>query len=191
MTEAKTVAFFGGSFNPPHVGHVLAVAYALSTAPIDEVLVVPVYRHPFAKALVDYEHRRAMCELALGWLPGVRVSDVERELGGESRTLRTLQHLRDTHPRWRLRLLFGADVLADAAKWYRFDEVVALAPPVVLGRAGFAVEGAPEPVLPEVSSSEVRAELERGGADRLSSKVPARVLAYVREHGLYRSGVDG
>ena len=92
------VAVFGGSFNPPHVGHVLGVVYALSTAPIDEVLVVPVYQHPFAKDLAPFADRLAMCRLAFGWLPRVTVSTVEEELGGESRTLRTVEHLRADHP---------------------------------------------------------------------------------------------
>ena len=56
--EQKRVAVFGGSFNPPHVAHLLAAVYALSTAPIDEVLVVPVYRHPFSKSLIDFEQDR-------------------------------------------------------------------------------------------------------------------------------------
>lgn len=73
------VAVFGGSFNPPHVGHVLGVVYALSTAPIDEVLVVPVYRHPFAKPLAPFADRLEMCRLALGWLPRVTISRVEEE----------------------------------------------------------------------------------------------------------------
>ena len=51
MAAEENVAIFGGSFNPPHVAHVLAAAYALSSAPIDQVLVVPVYQHPFAKEL--------------------------------------------------------------------------------------------------------------------------------------------
>ncbi len=186
MTASLRVAVFGGSFNPPHVAHVLAAAYALSTAPIDAIVVVPVFQHPFAKELAPFDDRLAMASLALGWLPRVTVSDVERQLGGESRTLRTLLHLRSTQPNWALRLLIGADVLADAAKWYRFDEVMAVAPPLVLGRAGFAVDGAPEALLPEISSTEVRSTLGSGGASRLSSKVPASVLEYVENHGLYR-----
>ena len=51
LARRRRVAVFGGSFNPPHVGHLLGVVYALATAPIDEVLVVPVYQHPFAKHL--------------------------------------------------------------------------------------------------------------------------------------------
>ncbi|WP_437736591.1 nicotinate (nicotinamide) nucleotide adenylyltransferase [Sorangium sp. So ce1335] len=134
---ARRVAIFGGSFNPPHVAHVLAATYAIAVAPIDEVLVVPVYRHPFAKELAPYEHRLAMCHLALGWLPGVSVSTVERELGGESLTLRTLEHLAAEHPGWAMRLLVGADVLPDLPRWHRFDRIEQIAPPIVLGRSGF------------------------------------------------------
>ena len=125
----KRVAIFGGSFNPPHVAHVLAAVYALSTAPIDEVLVAPVFRHPFSKSLLDFEHRFAMCQLALGWVPRVTVSAVERDLGGESLTLRLVEHLARAHPAWDLRLLIGADVLADLPKWHRFDRIASLAPP--------------------------------------------------------------
>jgi nicotinate-nucleotide adenylyltransferase len=185
---------FGGSFNPPHVAHVLAVTYALSVAAIDAVLVVPVYRHPFSKELAPFEHRLAMCRRALGWLPGVSVSDVERELGGESLTLRTLEHLAATHPSWSMRLLVGSDVLADLPKWHRFDRIAQIAPPLVLGRAGFAVsnvEGAPgltatEALLPKVSSTEVRRALVSGDEEAVRHRVPRAVLEYIREHDLYR-----
>src|SRR5450432_1633002 len=73
------VFIFGGSFNPPHIAHVLAVTYVLSTAEPDLVLVVPCYRHPFAKDLCPFEHRLAMCERAMGWLPRTTVSRVEEE----------------------------------------------------------------------------------------------------------------
>lgn len=191
--EAKAgglrVAFFGGSFNPPHVSHVLAAVYALSTAPIDEVLVAPVYLHPFAKELADFDERVAMCQLAMGWIPRVRVTPVERELGGESRTLRTLEHLKVAHPDWSMRLMIGADVLADVPKWHRFDRIAELAPPLVLGRVGARTEGAPEPVLPSISSTEVREALAAGNLDAVSALVPASVLRHVLERGLYgRSG---
>lgn len=187
MTAQPTsVAIFGGSFNPPHIAHVLAVTTVLSTTDVSRVLVVPAFQHPFAKALVGYEERLTMCELAMGWIPGVEISRVEQELGGESRTLRTVEHLRATHPDWSLRLVMGADILAEAPKWYRFDEVARLAPPLVLGRIGVSHPEAPEPLLPEVSSTEVRAKLAEGDYDALSMLVPRRVLAFIRERGLYR-----
>lgn len=183
---ALRVAVFGGSFNPPHVAHVLAVTYALSTAPIDRVLVVPVFRHPFAKELATFAQRFEMCELAMGWLPRVEISRVEEELGGESRTLRTVEHLAASHPEWSLRLLIGADVLQDAPKWHRFDRIAELAPPLVLGRAGVSEPRAPPTFLPQLSSTEVRDALAAGDEEALRSRVPARVLEYIAANGLYR-----
>lgn len=201
--DRKRVAVFGGSFNPPHVAHLLAAVYALSTAPIDEVLVVPVYRHPFSKSLIDFEHRLAMCRLALGWVPRVTVSAAERDLGGESLTLRLVEHLAAAHPGWSLRLLIGADVLADLPKWHRFDRIAELAPPLVLGRVGVvpppdagagigragAIPMPSFPALPRVSSTEIRASVAAGALDEVRGRLPAAVLDYIAAHGLYR-GAD-
>jgi nicotinate-nucleotide adenylyltransferase len=189
----RRVAFYGGSFNPPHVGHVLGAVYALSTAPIDEVLVVPVYRHPFAKNLAPYEERVSMCRAALGWIPRVTVSTVEEELGGESLTLRTVEHLQKTQPGWALRLLVGSDVLADLPKWHRWDRIVEIAPPLVMGRAGAAassvevtwVGSKDAQMLPRVSSTEIRAALASGDLEALRPLVPAAVLAHIEARGLY------
>jgi nicotinate-nucleotide adenylyltransferase len=185
-TPGHRVAVFGGSFNPPHVAHVLAAVYVLSTEPVDEVLVVPVYRHPFAKELAPYEDRLEMCRLAFAWIPRVRISTVERELGGESLTLRTLEHLASSHPEWSMRLLLGADVIGDLSKWHRFDRISQIAPPLFVGRAGVATEGAPEPLLPKISSTEVRDAIGRGETPRVEKLVPHAVLAYAAARGLYR-----
>ena len=192
-SDKPRVAVYGGSFNPPHVGHVLGVVYALSTAPIDEVLVVPVYRHPFSKHLVPYAERLAMCQLALGWIPRVTISTVEEELGGESLTLRTVEHLAATRPDWTLRLLVGSDVLADLPKWHRWDRIAALAPPLVMGRAGVEAAGAEvtwvgaaeTPMLPRVSSTEIRAALAAGRYDEVRGLVPASVLEHIGARKLY------
>ncbi len=80
MSGASTVVVYGGSFNPPHVAHVLAVAYVLSTMELERVYVVPVYDHVFDKDLAPFEQRIALCRAAFGWLPQVQVSDVEAHL---------------------------------------------------------------------------------------------------------------
>ena len=181
------VVVFGGSFNPPHIAHVLGVAWVLATSDIDLVLVVPAFRHPFAKSLAPYADRVKMCELAMAWLPRVEVSRLEEELGGESRTLRTIEHLAKTHPDYKLRLLIGSDVLLESPKWFRFDAIAELAPPLVLGRAGFdATPQAPPTLLPGVSSTEVRALMAEGRWDELEPLVPRAVVAYAKERGLYR-----
>jgi nicotinate-nucleotide adenylyltransferase len=67
------VACYGGSFDPPHVAHVLLAAYVLTVEAFERVLVMPVFSHAFDKQLAPFEHRLRMCELAMGWLPRVEV----------------------------------------------------------------------------------------------------------------------
>ena len=189
MTGAPSkerVAFYGGSFNPPHLAHLLAATVALATEEIDRVLVVPTFQHPFAKALAPYDDRVEMCSRAMGWVPRVEISRVEEELGGESRTLWTLEHLQARHPNWSLRLLIGADLLLEAPRWFRFDAIQAIAPLLVLGRAGVETPGAPTPVLPAISSTDVRAKIAAGEWEALAPLVPKAVLHWIRERGLYR-----
>lgn len=179
------VAIFGGSFNPPHVAHVLACALVLTTEDVDRLLVVPAFRHPFAKPLAPYADRVLMCELAMACMPRVEVSRVEEELGGESRTLRTLEHLATSNPGWDLRLVIGADVLAEAPRWHGFDAIERIAPPIILGRTGVDAPAAGPPLLPEVSSTGVRAAIARGAWTEAAKLVPRSVLAHVRAQGLY------
>jgi nicotinate-nucleotide adenylyltransferase len=186
------IGIFGGSFNPPHLAHVLALAVVHARFDVDNLLVVPTYQHPFAKSLAPYEDRVKMCELAMGWLPRVEVSRVEEELGGESKTLRMIEHLHAKYPNKPLRFVMGADILVESSKWYRFDRIAELAPPIVLGRVGIDFEGAPTPVLPMISSTEVRAKLGQGdGSDvgPLEELVPRAVIEYARAHGLYKKTV--
>ena len=183
MGETLRVGIFGGSFNPPHVAHVLAASYTLLVAPVDCICVIPVFQHPFAKELAPFEARLRMCELAFEGVARVRVSDVERTLGGESRTLRTLEHLRETEPDWSMRLIIGSDVVADLPKWHQFERIASIAPPFVLARRG--VGESAKSVLPEVSSTEIRALAARGDIADLSLLLPQRVLTFMREQGLY------
>ena len=185
------VAVYGGSFDPPHVGHVLAAEYVLRAGGFDRVVVVPVFAHAFGKTLAPFEHRVAMTRLAMPHLERVEVSTIEEELGAPSLTLRTLAALISRHPDWACRLVVGADVLAEKHRWHAWDEVVRLAPLFLLGRAGVEDAESPEAVLPEVSSTEVRAALShRTGSARddatLAHLVPRAVLEYIDAKGLYR-----
>jgi len=105
------VAFFGGSFNPPHVAHQLVALYVLETEPVDELWLVPCWKHPFDKVLAPYADRLQMCRLAAAALGSrVKVSDVEGRLGGESRTLRTIKALQQERPDCQLHLVVGGDI---------------------------------------------------------------------------------
>lgn len=184
-SAVEVVGIFGGSFNPPHLSHVLAVTVVQSLYELDRVLVVPTFQHPFAKTLASFEDRVRMCELAMGWIPKVEISRVEEELGGESRTLRTLEHLAAKHPSWRLRFVMGADLVVESSKWYGFDRITALAPPIVLGRVGITYPDAPAPVLPQISSTEVRAAIGEDRVAAVAELVPRSVLTYAAAKRLY------
>ena len=179
-----TVALFGGSFNPPHIAHQMVCLYVLETQSVDALWMVPTYAHPFAKVLAPFDDRVAMCELAAAPLGDrVTVSNIERDLDGDaSRTLDTIEALQERHPGTSFRLVVGSDVLAETAKWHRWDEVARLAPPIVVGRAGH--DPGDGPALPEVSSSEVRVRIARG--EDAVPLVSRAVMDYVARRGLYR-----
>ena len=182
-----TTAVFGGSFNPPHVAHQMVCLYVLETHAVDRVLMVPVFKHPFDKQLVPFEHRFAMCQLAAAALGGrVEVSRVEQVMGGESsRTLDTLERLRSDAPGESFRLVVGADILGEAHKWYRWDEIQRIARPIVVGRTGFPPVPGAEIALPAISSTEIRAHLARAPVSEAAQLVPRSVLDYIAQHHLY------
>lgn len=178
------VALLGGSFNPPHVGHLIAAHFVRATQPVDEVWFMPSYRHPFGKALTAFEHRLQMCRLlcdeASGWL---KVSEVEREVPGDGRTVDTLEHLRRVQPGTNFWLVIGSDILPDLPKWKDFQRIEQLSRVLVLYRAGYPSPRAFGPPLAEVSSTEIRERLGRG--DVPSDLVPRQVLEYAHQHRLY------
>ena len=80
MSAPRTVALLGGSFDPPHIGHVLMASWALCQETVDEVWLLPTYAHPFGKNLSDFQVRCERCELAIDHLgPGARVERIEAE----------------------------------------------------------------------------------------------------------------
>jgi nicotinate-nucleotide adenylyltransferase len=187
------VAVYGGSFDPPHVAHVLTASHLLENGDFERVLVVPVYEHAFHKPLAPFEHRVAMCTLCFAGTNGVSVSDVEKALPRPSYTVRTLERIAQDHPDWSLRFVMGSDALGETDKWRDYERVQALAPPFVVTRVGHERPGLGPAVLPDVSSTRVRELLSRGPNDpaarrELEMLVPSAVIAYVDEHGLYRSG---
>jgi len=179
----RTLAIYGGSFDPPHIGHTLACAYVLAAHRVDAVLLVPTARHPFDKQLAAFGHRVHMCELAVRDLRRVEVSPIEGELGGQSLTLRLVEELQRRNSDATLRLVIGSDLLAETPSWHKFDEIIALAPLIVVQRAGH-VTAADAPVLPDVSSTELRRRLHAG--ESTEGLLDAVVVEYVQQHGLYK-----
>ena len=167
------VAVFGGSFNPPHVGHAMIAGWLGWTDRCDEVWLTPAHVHAFGKPLAPFAARVAACE-RLAALVGehVRVCTVEASLPSPSFTIVTLDALAAAHPEIRFRLVVGADILHQAGQWRDWSRIEAEYPPLVLGRGRENAPGAP--TFPDVSSSEIRARLAAGmPVDHL---VPRQVL---------------
>lgn len=179
------IGVLGGSFDPPHIAHVMLGLYGLSVGGLARVIVAPTFQHAFDKPLRPFEHRLRMCELAFAPLHQVEVSDIERELGGVSRTLRLLETLNARFPDHSLRLLVGSDILRERDRWQHFDRICQLAPPLVATRAGHSHAEADAPaLLPELSSSTVREALAQG--HNAGGLLPVAVADYIAKHGLYR-----
>jgi nicotinate-nucleotide adenylyltransferase len=191
VSSGPRIAVFGGSFDPPHVGHVLLAAWALSAGGIDRLLVVPTFAHAFAKRSAPFADRVEMARLAFSIFDPARVevSDIESALPPPSYTVETLEAVQRGWPGASLRLLVGSDILADLPRWRDVERIEALAPLLVGGRAGHAREGAGRsvqdsvPNFPEVSSTEVRALLAAGR--RPAHLVPEPVLAHIERRALY------
>lgn len=196
----REIGVYGGSFDPPHIAHVLCAAYVLSALELERLLIVPTYSHALEKtADADFEARVDMMRLASKHLCGVEVVDVEAHLPRPSRTLTTLVSLSETYSDARLRLVIGSDILAETDRWHRWDDIVALAPPVVIRREGFPVTQPPggctvlPATLPLIESSALRSTLATApghskhfsGAESLCGHIPQSVLRYINEHGLY------
>lgn len=183
-------AVFGGSFDPPHVAHLLVASYVLGVGDFERVVVVPVLEHAFDKDLLPFEERLELCRRCFAELPRVEVSAIEAELPRPSYTERLLERLKVERPGEELRLIIGSDVLRDTVRWHDFPRVQALAPPFVIARPGFETPELGPALMPDVSSTRVRALLARRGeadADReLAWLVPRRVLERIDERGLYR-----
>lgn len=191
-----TIGVYGGSFDPPHVGHVMACAYVLSVCDVDEILVVPTFAHALkGSAAATYEQRVRMARGAFHPFSRVSVSRVEADLGEPSRTARTLEAL--AHPDIRLKWIMGTDLLNELPRWYRLDEIMRLASPVVVGREASDRSHPPEvqswldegevlPLdVPNVSSSLVRTRIAAG--DSVSGLVPRSVEAQIRSLALYKA----
>lgn len=186
------LAVLGGSFDPPHIGHVLIPTYLLARGLAARVLVAPCWSHPFAKRMSPFLERLSLTRLAMAMHgPRVEVSDIELRLA-EARSADTpsysyelLQAVAAAYPKYRVRLVVGSDIVAEGEiqRWRNHDRLMAEFRPIVVPRMGYA-----DPTscaLPEVSSTAVRGWLAApdnpAAREGLEAAVPAAVLNRLRE----------
>ncbi|NCG20781.1 MAG: nicotinate-nicotinamide nucleotide adenylyltransferase [Rhodobacterales bacterium] len=157
------IGIYGGSFNPPHLGHAMVTAWLLWADQVDEVWLLPTYKHAFSKHLADFEHRILMCE-ALAQevsVDRIKICAVERELPSPSYMVDTLRHLALRHPEHRFQLVVGADVLAESDRGKEWSVIARRWAPIVVGRQGYPTpKGAID--FPGISSTAIRRALAVG-----------------------------
>lgn len=124
------IGIFGGSFNPPHLGHILALREFREKLALDTVVLIPAANPPhktLTRNTPDAAHRLQMCKLAARDLPYVQVSDIELVRSGKSYTADTLRLLREKYPSDELFLLMGTDMFLSFESWYHPEEITAYA----------------------------------------------------------------
>lgn len=137
---ARRIAFFGGSFDPPHLGHIGVARAAQAALELDTVLFAPVGMQPLKPLgpTASFEDRIAMTELAIQGLPHFSISfaDAPDPSGEPNYTIDTLNRLQAQFPSAQLFTLMGADSLLSLGRWYRGSEIPFIAPLIVASRPG-------------------------------------------------------
>jgi nicotinate-nucleotide adenylyltransferase len=195
----ERIGVFGGTFDPVHVGHIVAAVEARRALALDRVMLVPA-GDPWQKrgsVVAPASDRMAMVRAAVEGIDGLEVSPLEVERQGPSYTYQTLEAL--SGPGRALFLIVGADVASTLGSWVGVERLPGLATLVVVARAGGEGDGPPpEDGLPagwrservsiprlDVSSTDLRARSTRGWP--LDGLVPPGAVRVITERGLYRA----
>ncbi len=201
------VGILGGSFNPPHLGHLALAEDALAELGLERVMIVPVCVAPHRPVPTDdpgAEHRLAMCRALFAGHPQLEVSTLEIDRGGRSYTVDTLRSVNASDPDAELTVILGADVASSLPTWRMPHEILSLARVAVAERG--PATGGKEPAHPDVvatiaaideqarvtllnmgpvavSSTLVRERL--AGGQAIVDLVGPEVAHYIAAHGLY------
>jgi nicotinate-nucleotide adenylyltransferase len=203
------LGILGGTFNPPHAGHLAVARVALAQLALDRVLLMPANRNPFKATEPDPGpwRRLAMCRLACAGEERVEACGLEIERGGASFTVDTLRAIHASDPDAALTFILGADTATQLPSWREPQALAELAELAVAARGGAAREQVSTALAPlaaelagalrvsflempevDVSASEVRRRVAAG--EPIEQLVGSAVAAYIAEHGLYARGAE-
>jgi nicotinate-nucleotide adenylyltransferase len=197
-----SAGILGGTFNPPHVGHLAAARHARSALGLDGVVLMPANTAPHKAGEPDPgpEHRLAMCRLAVEGEEGLSACTIEVQRGGASYTVDSLRAIHAGHPHAELTFIVGADTAGTMTSWREPDGVLELAELAVVTRSGSAEQEVRERLgellsshpgrvrfltMPAVEVSSSMARQRAAAGEPLEELVGARVARYITEHGLY------
>lgn len=197
--QARRIGLFGGTFDPPHIGHLVPAMRAAELLELDVVLMV-VANVPWQKTgdrqISPAEDRLAMVEAAVSGVEGLVASDLEIRRGGPTFTIDTIAALRSSGPDDEIVVILGADAAAGLDTWERPQELRQECQIAVVDRPGafaevpdgFRVSRVASPLL-DVSSTDIRQRVADGRSVRFL--VPDGAVAILERRRLYRDAHDG
>lgn len=189
----KRIGLLGGTFDPPHIGHLIMAEEARMKGDLHEVWWLP-NRKPPHKELssgISDEHRLALVGKMAELSPAFKLCTKEMLRSGPSFTVDTVKELQLSVPDGDFSFIMGGDSLTHFYKWYKFEELGRLLPFLVISRPGFELpsDGMPkdvtiiDDVFLELSSSSIRKQLNEGAVNRYL--LTEEVYSYIKEHNLY------
>ncbi|MBA66032.1 MAG: nicotinic acid mononucleotide adenylyltransferase [Candidatus Marinimicrobia bacterium] len=189
------ICLFGGTFDPPHIGHLLIAQTVCEAENFDKILFVPANKPPHKNTITKVDHRLAMLNLAVKENPNFEISDVEIQRGGLSYTIDTLKEVRNNiiNDEDELFYLIGSDSLLEFKNWKKPREILKESQVVVAIRPGFRPSDIPAWILHkirfaniprfEISSSNIRERWIENKTIRYLVTLP--VWEYINKHRLY------
>ncbi|GAA0482939.1 nicotinate-nucleotide adenylyltransferase [Salinibacillus aidingensis] len=185
----RRIGLFGGTFDPPHIGHLIIAEEIYEQLQLDEIWFIPTYVPPHKDTkTTDSNHRKNMVERSIRGNPHFRLETIELERAGISYTLDTIKALKEDYPDDDFYFIIGGDMVEYLPHWHKIDELVSLVQFVGVERQGYPLSS-PYPIkfvnvpIVEISSSRLRERLEAGRPVYYWMKED--VLDYIREKGLY------
>lgn len=181
----------GGTFNPPHFGHLIMANEAYHSLGLDEVRFMPNAIAPHKEVQgVNAAQRLKMTELAIEGFPQFRIEDFEISTGGVSYTFNTISQLLEREPQTEFYFIIGGDSIEDLNSWHRIHELAEMVQFVGIGRPGYS-NTTDFPVMmidsPEMHLSSTMLRERVAAARPLTFFVPEGVEDYIRKEGLYES----
>ncbi|MDX5324352.1 MAG: nicotinate-nucleotide adenylyltransferase [Exiguobacterium sp.] len=184
------IGLMGGTFDPPHLGHLLIAEQAREQLELDEVWFLPAAIPPHKSGFSQAEDRIEMTRRAIASNAAFKLNLIEFERTEPSYTVETMRRLRDLYPDDTFFFLIGADSLESLEKWYDYETLVTLVTFGAVARPGSRyripkradVRTIDMPQL-EISSTDIRERAKRNRS--IAYLVPSEVETYIKEHGLY------
>lgn len=187
----RKIGLLGGTFNPPHLGHLIIAEQVRNQLDLEKILFIPSAEPPHKeeKKAIDASHRLAMLNEAVKGNSGFSIEEAELERGGKSYTYDTIVDLKKADPDVEYYFIIGADMVEDLKNWYKIDELIHIVQFVAVNRPSYSLE-TPYPVIGvdvpniDISSTLIRQKVKDDCTIRYL--VPQEVENYIESKGLYK-----